>query len=156
MQADFLVVEYFEFGITSAECGVLPSFASPQRKCSNPLLARGRKGGDKMSSGDVYRDAVSDCLTIFRLTQGKETKMKLRILVTAVGIMLAASNAFAFHCPKEMKKIDDALAAKPNITAAQLAEVKSLRAEGETLHKQGKHQESLDTLGKAEKILSIQ
>jgi hypothetical protein len=82
--------------------------------------------------------------------------MKLRLLVTAVGLMLAASNAFAFHCPKEMKKIDDALAAKPNITAEQLAEVKSLRAEGETLHKQGKHQESLDTLGKAEKILNIQ
>jgi hypothetical protein len=55
-----------------------------------------------------------------------------------------------------MKKIDDALAAKPNITAEQLTEVKRLRAEGETLHKQSKHQESLDTLGKAEKILNIQ
>jgi hypothetical protein len=82
--------------------------------------------------------------------------MKLRLFVAAIGFMFAASNAFAFHCPEEMKKIDDALAAKPNITAAQLAEVKSLRAEGETLHKQGKHQESLDTLGKAEKILKIQ
>jgi hypothetical protein len=86
----------------------------------------------------------------------KEINMKLRILIAAAVLAFAASNAFAFHCPKEMKKIDDALAAKPNITAAQLAEVKSLRAEGETLHKQGKHQESLDTLGKAEKILSIQ
>jgi hypothetical protein len=109
-----------------------------------------------MSSGDVYRDAVSDCSTIFRPTQGKEIKMKLRLLVTAVGLMLAASNAFAFHCPKDMKKIDDALAAKPAITAEQLAQVKSLRAEGETLHKQGKHQESIDTLAKAMKILSIQ
>jgi hypothetical protein len=82
--------------------------------------------------------------------------MKLSILITAIGLALATSNAFAFHCPKEMKKIDDALAAKPNITAEQLAEVKSLRAEGEALHKQGKHQESLDALGKAEKILHIQ
>ena len=82
--------------------------------------------------------------------------MKLRILVTAVGLMLAASNAFAFHCPKDMKKIDDALATKPDITAEQLTEVKRLRAEGETLHKQGKHQESIDTLAKAMKILSIQ
>ena len=81
--------------------------------------------------------------------------MKLRILVAAVGLALAG-NVYAFHCPKEMKKIDDALAAKPNITAEQLAEVKRLRAEGETLHKQGKHQESLDTLAKAEKILHIQ
>jgi hypothetical protein len=82
--------------------------------------------------------------------------MKLRRLVTTAVLTLAAANAFAFHCPKDMKKIDDALAAKPNITAEQLAEVKQLRAEGETLHKQGKHQESLDTLGKAEKILNIQ
>ncbi len=82
--------------------------------------------------------------------------MKLRVLFTAVALAFAASNAFAFHCPKEMKKIDDALAAKPNITAEQMTEVKRLRAEGETLHKQGKHQESLDTLGKAEKILNIQ
>jgi hypothetical protein len=82
--------------------------------------------------------------------------MKLRVLIATVVLALAASNAFAFHCPKEMKKIDDALAAKPNITAEQMTEVKRLRAEGETLHKQGKHQESLDTLGKAEKILNIQ
>ena len=82
--------------------------------------------------------------------------MKLRLLAVAIGLTLAASNAFAFHCPKEMKKIDDALAAKPNITAEQLAEVKRLRVEGEALHKQGKHQESLDTLAKAEKILHIQ
>jgi len=82
--------------------------------------------------------------------------MKLRLFVAAIGLMFVASNAFAFHCPKEMKKIDDALAAKPNISAQQMAEVKRLRAEGETLHKQGKHQESLDTLGMAEKILNIQ
>jgi len=82
--------------------------------------------------------------------------MKLRILIVAAAFAFAAGKAFAFHCPKEMKKIDDALAAKPNITAEQMTEVKQLRAEGETLHKQGKHQESLDTLGKAEKILNIQ
>lgn len=82
--------------------------------------------------------------------------MKLRVLTAAVVLALAAGNAFAFHCPKDMKKIDDALATKPNIAAEQLAEVKRLRAEGETLHKQGKHQESIDTLAKAMKILSIQ
>lgn len=81
--------------------------------------------------------------------------MKLRVLVAAFGLALA-SNAFAFHCPKDMKKIDDTLAAKPNITAEQMSEVKRLRAEGETLHKEGKHQESVDTLAKAMKILNIQ
>jgi hypothetical protein len=81
--------------------------------------------------------------------------MKIRVLVAAVGLALGASNAFAFHCPADMKKIDNALAANPKITAAQLAEVKRYRAEGETLHKQGKHQESVDTLAKAMKILNI-
>jgi hypothetical protein len=86
----------------------------------------------------------------------KEIDMILRILVVAAAFALAAGNAFAFHCPKDMKKIDDALAAKPNITAEQLADVQRLRAEGETLHKQGKHQDSIDTLAKAMQILSIQ
>ncbi len=82
--------------------------------------------------------------------------MKFGVLATAVGFTLAASSAFAFHCPKDMKRIDEALAAKPNLSAEQLAEVKRYRAEGETLHKQGKHQESVDTLAKAMKILNIQ
>jgi hypothetical protein len=33
--------------------------------------------------------------------------------------------------------------------------VKKLRADGEVLHKAGKHQESIDTLAKAMKILNI-
>ena len=53
------------------------------------------------------------------------------------------------------KKIDAALAKNPSLSAAQMAEVKKLRAEGEKLHKAGKHQESVDTLAKAMKILKI-
>ena len=80
--------------------------------------------------------------------------MKSRIALLA-GALLLASSAWAFHCPAEMKKIDDALAKNPQLTAAQMEEVKKYRAEGEALHKAGKHQESLDTLAKAEKILGI-
>jgi hypothetical protein len=69
--------------------------------------------------------------------------------------MLFAGTALAFHCPQEMKKIDDALAKNPKLTDAQLAQVKKDRADGEALHKAGKHQESLDTLGRAEKTLGI-
>lgn len=69
--------------------------------------------------------------------------------------LLFAGSAFAFHCPAEMKKIDDALAKNPQLTEAQMAQVKKDRAEGEALHKAGKHQESLDTLAKAEKTLGI-
>jgi len=80
--------------------------------------------------------------------------MKSRIALLA-GALLFASSAWAFHCPSEMKKIDDALAKNPQLSAAQMDEVKKYRAEGEALHKAGKHQESLDTLAKAEKILGI-
>jgi len=81
--------------------------------------------------------------------------MKFRMTFAALALSFAGS-AFAFHCPAEMKKIDDAMASNPKLTAAQIDEVKKYRAEGEALHKAGKHQESLDTLAKAEKILGIQ
>jgi uncharacterized protein len=73
----------------------------------------------------------------------------------AVAMMLFAGSALAFHCPKDMKAIDEALAKNPKLTEAQMSEVKKYRAEGETLHKAGKHQESVDTLAKAMKILAI-
>jgi len=81
--------------------------------------------------------------------------MKLRSLIIAVSLALASGSAFAFHCPKDMKAIDAALAKNPKLSAEQLKEVKEYRAEGETLHKAGKHQESIDTLAKARKILGI-
>ena len=81
--------------------------------------------------------------------------MKARTAVFAAALLFAGS-AFAFHCPQEMKKIDDALAKTPKLSAAQMDEVKKYRADGEKLHKEGKHQESLDTLAKAEKILGVQ
>ena len=80
--------------------------------------------------------------------------MKFRSILAA-GALMASGAAFAFHCPADMKKIDEALAKNPTLTAEQMAEVKKLRADGEVLHKAGKHQESIDTLAKAMKILSI-
>jgi len=82
--------------------------------------------------------------------------MKLGIVTLAAAGMFAAGSAFAFHCPADMAKIDAALAKNPPLSAAQLAEVKKERADGEALHKAGKHQESVDTLGKAMKTLNIQ
>ena len=75
--------------------------------------------------------------------------------IVAAALFAMAGSAFAMHCPIDMKKIDDALAKNPSLSSAQMAEVKKLRAEGEALHKAGKHQESVDTLGKAMKILGI-
>lgn len=73
----------------------------------------------------------------------------------ALALAFAGSTAFAFHCPKDMAAIDAALAKHPKLSAAQMAEVKEYRAEGEKLHKAGKHQESVDALAKARKILGI-
>ena len=80
--------------------------------------------------------------------------MKLSSILVAAGLLLASGTALAFHCPKDMKAIDAAL---PNakLSSAQMTEVKNLRAEGERLHKAKKHQESVDTLAKAKKILGI-
>jgi len=75
--------------------------------------------------------------------------------LAAIATLAFAGSAFAFHCPKDMKAIDEALAKNPKLTEAQMGEVKKLRADGETLHKAGKHQESVDTLAKAMKILAI-
>jgi hypothetical protein len=84
------------------------------------------------------------------------SRMRVLPIVFCTAALLASGSVFAFHCPTDMKKIDDAMAKKPNLTAAQMDDVKKYRAEGETLHKAGKHQESVDTLAKAEKILNIQ
>jgi hypothetical protein len=84
---------------------------------------------------------------------GDSTMMRKTTLFVAT--LFAAGTAFAFHCPQDMKKIDEAMAKNPKLTAAQADEVKKYRAEGEALHKAGKHQESIDTLAKAEKILGI-
>jgi len=80
--------------------------------------------------------------------------MSFRKLLLLAGL-LASTSAFAFHCPMDMKKIDEALAKQPALSTEQMAEVKKLRMEGETLHKAGKHQESVDTLAKAMKLLGI-
>ena len=75
---------------------------------------------------------------------------------TAAVIVLAlfASTAFARNCPVQMKAIDAALP-KAKLDATKMAEVKKLRAEGESLHKAGKHPESEAALGKAKAILGI-
>jgi hypothetical protein len=81
--------------------------------------------------------------------------MKIRNMMVAASLALVSGAALAFHCPADMKKIDAAMAKNPKLSAAQTADVKKYRAEGEALHKAGKHQESVDTLAKAMKILDI-
>lgn len=79
----------------------------------------------------------------------------MRKFFVLLGALLITTSALAFHCPADMKKIDAELATNPKLTSEQMSEVKKLRAEGETMHKAGKHQESVDMLAKAMKILAI-
>lgn len=79
----------------------------------------------------------------------------MKKLITLSLLMTFSGAALAFHCPADMKKIDAALEKKPALSAEQLSEVKKLRADGEALHKAGKHQESVDTLAKAMKLLGV-
>jgi hypothetical protein len=81
--------------------------------------------------------------------------MIVKKLIFAAALALRTASAVANHCPMDMQAIDAALSANPKLTPAQLAEVKQLRAEGEALHKAGKHQESVETLAKAKAILGI-
>jgi len=80
--------------------------------------------------------------------------MKIRNILIAISLALVSGAAFAFSCPKEMKAIDAALPSA-KLSEAQMTEVKKLRAEGENFHKEKKHDESMEALGKAKKILGI-
>ena len=79
----------------------------------------------------------------------------MKRIALAGALLLGSSIAFAFHCPKDMKEIDEALAKNPKLSAEQMAEVKKLRAQGEVDHKAGKHQEAVDELAKAKAILGL-
>ena len=73
----------------------------------------------------------------------------------AAALALAAASAFAHNCPNEMKAIDAKLATNPKMSDADMAKVKQLRADGETAHKAGKHDDSMKSLGEAKKMLGI-
>ena len=80
--------------------------------------------------------------------------MKISTIAVAAGLALVSTGALAHRCPAEMKAIDAALT-KAKLSDKDAAEVKKLRADGEKLHKEGKHDESMAALGKAKKMLGI-
>ncbi len=81
-----------------------------------------------------------------------------RILISTLAAALIAgisTSAFAASCPLNMKQIDAALAAGPQLSSAQMAKVVELRAKGEADHKSGSHAASVDALHEAMEILGI-
>jgi len=80
-----------------------------------------------------------------------ELSMKKLLIAT---VALASAAAFAHNCPNEMKAID-AKMSTAKLADADLAKVKALRADGEAMHKAGKHDDSMKALGEAKKMLGI-
>jgi len=78
-------------------------------------------------------------------------KMLTGILMLAISLPV-----FASSCPKDMKKIDAALAGNPSVSATDMSRVMELRASGERLHKSGQHADSVADLHEAMKMLGIQ
>jgi hypothetical protein len=71
-------------------------------------------------------------------------------------LALIAMPALAGHCPVDVKAIDAALAAGTDLDEAEVAEVMEQRNEGEQLHNDGKHGESLEVLHKAMDTLELE
>jgi hypothetical protein len=78
----------------------------------------------------------------------------MKNLIAATLFLSASSVAFASGCPAEMKAIDSKMPSV-KLSASDMTKVKELRAKGEQLHKEGKHSESMSTLGQAKKILGM-
>jgi len=77
----------------------------------------------------------------------------VKYLITML-LLCVSSLSFAHNCPNEMKAIDAALTST-KLTGADLAKVKALRADGEKVHAEGKHSDSMKALGEAKKLLGI-
>ena len=82
--------------------------------------------------------------------------MKSILVAAAVVVaMTMTSPAFAKHCPKDAKIIDQAMREAFELTTRQMAEVKTLHDMGLAYHKDGKHGESIKALHAATKILGV-
>lgn len=79
---------------------------------------------------------------------------KTMISAFALTAALTTSMAFAGSCPMDMKQIDAAMASS-SLSAADMAKVKALRAQGEEMHKSGDHAASVEILNKAKALLKI-
>jgi hypothetical protein len=77
----------------------------------------------------------------------------MRRLSLFICSLLLSTPLWAMHCPADMAKIDEILKTDPPRDLTLLSEVRKLRAEGEALHKAGKHTESVKVLGQALDLL---
>ena len=79
----------------------------------------------------------------------------MKKLLISTLLVSACSVALANSCPNEMKAIDAKLATSPKLADADMAKIKTLRADGEAAHQAGKHDDSIKALSEAKKLLGI-
>ncbi len=72
----------------------------------------------------------------------------MRYLMILLATVLFSSPALTGQCPALMKQVDSQMEST-QMDDQTRAEVQKLRAKGESLHKQGKHGESVKTLKQA-------
>ena len=78
------------------------------------------------------------------------------ILVAAAMVVAMTSPAFAKHCPRDVKIIDQSMSKAMGLNSMQMTEVKALRDRGAARHKSGEHGESIKALHAAAKILGVE
>ncbi len=74
--------------------------------------------------------------------------------LAVVALTALSAPALARECPTHVRKIDAALATA-SLGQEQKAEVMRLRDEGQRLHGEGKHDESMEALARAERMLGL-
>ena len=77
-----------------------------------------------------------------------------RILIGSA-LFLVSGFSLAHNCPNDMKAIDDKLATKPVLTVTDATNVAQLRASAAELHKAGRHEQAMEALKQAKKLLGI-
>jgi hypothetical protein len=109
---------------------------------NSPLLP-----GDKFSS---------KCLRCGLLKYDRFSLLEVPMKQLFIGslVIFFATTASAHGCPGEMRIID-AKMPTAKLPAAEMSKVKALREEGEKLHKEGKHTESMKALADAKKLLGV-
>ncbi len=78
------------------------------------------------------------------------------IFVAAAVVVAMTSPAFAKHCPRDVKIIDQSLSKATGLNKMQMKGAMSLRDMGASLHKRGRHGESIKVLHQAAKLLGVE
>ncbi len=81
--------------------------------------------------------------------------MKKCFVVIAALALFSPTQAFASHCPLDVKAVGEALVTNTSLSAEKKAEVQSLMDQGAKQHADGDHGGSVKTLHQARHMLGI-